>query len=71
MLKAVVDAVSIPVIASGGAGKLGDFADAFLKTDCSAALAASLFHFKELTVDAVKKDCADKGIPMRQRTVIK
>jgi membrane peptidoglycan carboxypeptidase len=56
MLKAVVDAVSIPVIASGGAGKLGDFAEAFEKTDCSAALAASLFHFKELTVGQVKAD---------------
>lgn len=65
MLKAVVDAVSIPVIASGGAGKLGDFSDAFLKTDCSAALAASLFHFKELTVGQVKDDCRAKGIPVR------
>lgn len=65
MLKAVVDAVNIPVIASGGAGKLGDFADAFLKTDCSAALAASLFHFKELTVGQVKDDCRSKGIIVR------
>ncbi len=65
MLKAVVDSVSIPVIASGGAGKLGDFADAFLKTDCSAALAASLFHFKELTVGQVKEDCRSKGIIVR------
>ena len=46
MLKAVCDAVQIPVIASGGAGKLSDFADAFLETGCSAALAASLFHFR-------------------------
>ncbi len=65
MLKSVVDAVSIPVIASGGAGKLGDFAEAFLKTDCSAALAASLFHFKELTVQQVKEDCRSKGINVR------
>lgn len=65
MLKAVCDSVSIPVIASGGAGKLSDFADAFLQTDCSAALAASLFHFKELTVGDVKKDCQSKGIPVR------
>ena len=65
MLKAVVDVVNIPVIASGGAGKLGDFADAFLKTDCSAALAASLFHFKELTVGQVKDDCRSKGIIVR------
>ena len=65
MLKAVCDAVQIPVIASGGAGKLSDFADAFLETGCSAALAASLFHFRELTVQDVKADCRAKGIPMR------
>ena len=65
MLKAVVDAVKIPVIASGGAGKLGDFAESFLKTDCSAALAASLFHFRELTVGQVKDDCRSKGIIVR------
>lgn len=65
MLKAVVDAVKIPVIASGGAGKLSDFADAFLQTDCSAALAASLFHFNELTVGQVKDDCRTKGIAIR------
>ena len=65
MLDAVCKAVKIPVIASGGAGKLGDFADAFLKTDCSAALAASLFHFKELTVEQVKDDCRAKGIRIR------
>ena len=65
MLKAVVDAVKIPVIASGGAGKLGHFAEAFQKTDCSAALAASLFHFKELTVGEVKADCRIKNIIVR------
>ncbi len=65
MLKAVCAAVKIPVIASGGAGKLGDFAEAFLETDCSAALAASLFHFGELTIDEVKKDCRSKGIRVR------
>ena len=65
MLKAVCGAVKIPVIASGGAGKLSDFADAFIETDCSAALAASLFHFKELTVGQVKEDCRSKGIPVR------
>lgn len=65
MLNAVCNAVRIPVIASGGAGKLSDFADAFQKTDCSAALAASLFHFGELTVGQVKEDCRNKGISMR------
>ena len=65
MLKAVVDAVNIPVIASGGAGKLTDFSDAFEQTDCSAALAASLFHFRELTVADVKADCRSRGIIVR------
>lgn len=65
MLKAVCGAVKIPVIASGGAGKLTDFGDAFLETGCSAALAASLFHFKELTVEEVKSDCRARGIAMR------
>lgn len=65
MLKAVVEAVRIPVIASGGAGRLGDFAEAFLQTECSAALAASLFHFKELTVGQVKQDCKAKGVTVR------
>lgn len=65
MLSAVCQSVKIPVIASGGAGRLSHFTDAFLKTDCSAALAASLFHFKELTVEQVKADCRSKGIIMR------
>ena len=65
MLKAVVDAVNIPVIASGGAGKLTDFGDAFEQTDCSAALVASLFHFRELTVADVKADCRSRGIIVR------
>ena len=55
MLKAVCDSVSIPVIASGGAGKIDDFSEVFEKTGATAALAASLFHFKELTVGDVKK----------------
>ncbi len=65
MLKAVVNAVKIPVIASGGAGKLEHFADAFEETDCSAALAASLFHFKELTVGEVKENCRSRNIIVR------
>jgi cyclase len=65
MLQAVVNAVKIPVIASGGAGRVTDFGDAFEKTGCSAALAASLFHFKELTVTDVKNDCRRRGIAIR------
>jgi cyclase len=65
MLKAVCEAVKIPVIASGGAGKLTDFGDAFEQTGCSAALAASLFHFGELTVSEVKENCRGRGILIR------
>ena len=65
MTKAVVDAVSIPVIASGGAGKLEDFAEVFQQTGCDAALAASLFHYGELTVPQVKDYLRQRGIPVR------
>jgi imidazole glycerol phosphate synthase subunit hisF len=65
MLKAVCNNCNIPVIASGGAGKINDFAEVFEKTGATAALAASLFHFKELTVQEVKAYCRDKGIIVR------
>ena len=53
------------MIASGGAGKLSDFATVFEQTDATAALAASLFHFGELTIPQVKEDCRSKGIIVR------
>ena len=65
MTKAVVEAVSIPVIASGGAGKLEDFAEVFEQTCCDAALAASLFHYGELTVPQVKDYLRGRGINVR------
>ena len=55
MTKAVTNNVSIPVVASGGCGCIQDIVDVFQKTDCDAALVASLFHFKEATIDQVKK----------------
>lgn len=66
MLRAVCGAVRIPVIASGGCGKLEDFSEVFHKTDADAALAASLFHFRELTVGEVKTHLAAAGIPVRK-----
>ncbi|MCD7753883.1 MAG: imidazole glycerol phosphate synthase subunit HisF, partial [Clostridiales bacterium] len=54
LTRAVTQAVRIPVIASGGCGSLAHFAEVFRETDCDAALAASLFHFGELTVPQVK-----------------
>ena len=65
MTKAVCDLVNIPVIASGGAGSVDDFADVFAATGCDAALAASLFHYGELTIDEVKTVMRDRGIPAR------
>lgn len=65
MTKAVCDLVNIPVIASGGAGSVDDFADVFEETGCDAALAASLFHYGELTIDEVKNAMRARNIPAR------
>lgn len=65
MTKAVCDLVNIPVIASGGAGSVDDFADVFAATGCDAALAASLFHYGELTIDEVKDAMRARGISAR------
>ena len=65
LTRAVADAVSIPVIASGGCGRLEHFAQVFEQTGCDAALAASLFHFGELTVPQVKEYLASRNIPVR------
>ena len=62
MLNAVCDAVEIPVIASGGCGTVGHFVKVFLETGCDAALAASIFHYGDLTVSAVKRVLKDSGI---------
>ena len=65
MTKAVTEAVGIPVIASGGCGSLSHFAEVFEETGCDAALAASLFHFGELTVPQVKDYLRARDIPVR------
>lgn len=65
MTRAVTQAVSIPVIASGGCGSLEHFAQVFAETDCDAALDASLFHFGELTVPQVKEYLRKRKIPVR------
>ena len=66
LTKAVVEVVGIPVIASGGCGSLEHFSEVFEKTGCDAALAASLFHYRELTVGEVKEHLKEQGIPVRQ-----
>lgn len=57
--------VSVPVIASGGAGSLVDFEEVFTKGKADAALAASLFHFGQLKIEDVKRNLEKKGIPVR------
>ncbi|WP_028043286.1 imidazole glycerol phosphate synthase subunit HisF [Candidatus Stoquefichus massiliensis] len=66
MLKAVIAAVSIPVIASGGCGGIDDIVNVFKETNCDGALAASLFHYGEATIDQVKEECIKHGIPVRR-----
>jgi imidazole glycerol-phosphate synthase subunit HisF len=66
LTRAVADAVSIPVIASGGAGRIEHFADALTAGHADAVLAASLFHFGELTIEQVKEYLAQRGIPVRR-----
>jgi cyclase len=65
MLDAVVEAVNIPVIASGGAGGIDDFTEVFTKTNVDAALAASIFHFGEVEIFDLKKELAKNNIPVR------
>ncbi|HLD53639.1 MAG TPA: imidazole glycerol phosphate synthase subunit HisF [Sediminibacterium sp.] len=57
--------LGVPVIASGGAGTMQDFADVFENAKADAALAASIFHFKEIAVPDLKQFLANKGIPIR------
>jgi len=67
LTRAVSDLVKIPVIASGGAGSLPHFKDAITDGKADAVLAASLFHYGELTIDQVKDYLEDNGIPVRRR----
>ncbi len=65
LTRAVRDAVTLPVIASGGAGAASDFADVFELAGADAALAASLFHFGSLDIGTLKAHLAQRGIPIR------
>lgn len=65
LTRVISEAVSIPVIASGGAGKKEHFYEAFTEGKADAALAASLFHFKELTIEEVKSYLKERGITVR------
>lgn len=68
LLRAVTEAVAIPVIASGGAGALPHFYDALTAGGADAALAASLFHYRELSVGQVKDYLLERGVPIRPVT---
>ena len=65
LTKLITDAVKIPVIASGGCGKLEHFYDAFAVANADAALAATLFHFKELTIMEVKNYLKERGVNVK------
>ncbi len=65
LTRAVARAVPIPVIASGGAGTLDHFAEGIIEGEADAVLAASVFHFGELTVRQVKVSAGECGIPVR------
>lgn len=65
LTKKISKKVSVPVIASGGAGKLADFYKVFTEGFADAALAASVFHFNQLTISEVKKFLIEKKIPIR------
>jgi cyclase len=66
LTRAVADAVSVPVIASGGVGSLEDLADGITRGGADAVLAASIFHFGQHTVAEAKAVMAARGIPVRQ-----
>ncbi len=66
LTRTISENVHIPVIASGGAGKMSHFYDAFTDGKADAVLAASLFHFKEITVPELKDYLSERGIPVRK-----
>ena len=65
LTRTISDSLSIPVIASGGAGSLAHFYDALTAGGAEAALAASLFHYKELEIREVQESLRGRGIPVR------
>ncbi|QAS53752.1 imidazole glycerol phosphate synthase subunit HisF [Halobacillus litoralis] len=65
LLQAVQEVINVPVIASGGAGSSEHFYEVFTEVDADAALAASIFHYKETSVDNVKAYLKEKGVPVR------
>jgi len=65
LVKHISEGVSIPVIASSGAGKVEHFSEVFEKTDVEAALASGIFHREEVPIEAVKEHMRERGIETR------
>ncbi len=65
LTRMISEAVDVPVIASGGAGKAADFFDVFREGKADAALAASIFHYKETSIAKVKAYLREKGVAIR------
>ncbi|MEF3304321.1 imidazole glycerol phosphate synthase subunit HisF [Paenibacillus sp. GYB003] len=65
LTRAVSEAVGIPVVASGGAGRKEHFYDVFTQGKADAGLAATVFHYKEMTIEEVKRDLIAKGVEIR------
>ena len=65
LVKHISENISIPVIASSGAGKVEHFSEVFEKTDVEAALAAGIFHREEVPIEAVKQHMRERGLETR------
>ena len=65
LTKAIVERINIPLIASGGAGKLEHFYDVLTDGGASASLAASIFHYQEYSIRQVKEYLRERGVPVR------
>lgn len=66
LLSAIRERVTVPIIASGGAGKLEDFYEAAIVSDVDGVLAASVFHYGEISINELKSYLVSRGVPMRQ-----
>lgn len=65
LLRLIEEAVDVPIIASGGAGSIDDFIELATRTNVDGYLAASVFHFKEIKIQALKSSLKEKGVPIR------
>ena len=68
LTRTISELVTVPVIASGGAGNAGHFAEVFNDGDADAGLAASIFHYSEVTIPELKRSLDQAGIPIRVTT---